>query len=405
MMPQPDNTDIVTHFLISTLDVVSRRSSESYAVVAIKTVIDKIREKHLPLEHIQIKSTEYAETIELVKINPGINAFSKDQIGLALKSILEELIKSIGKAADFYFLRELKEEVGSTYEPIIVGLGIDLDFMQFQYLIQRKDQGPEKIQNTDIFKRVINVLMDILKDKKSQQESLKSMTELINRLSTKYPFLKYITINDVRFTQSNDIVAVSEEINAMKKGEIAEVLNRIFSEITKGLGKIVNTEVFIQKLQDRLTQPYVIKLEEIGVNLNVLMRLRHELIFKHVFRAIIEVLSKASTASYAVLSIDNAIKNINTKYDFLKFIKIDSTRYSDGVDSISIMTKIEEISSIDAGKSIQKLIEELIKLLGDEAGQNLIKNFKKQLGNTYLVRIEEMGVNLHMIELRQNLIW
>jgi len=50
-------------------------------------------------------------------------------------------------------------------------------------------------------------------------------------------------------------------------------------------------------------------------------------------------------------------------------------------------------------------VEDLTISLGEEAGENFIEIFKKRLGKAYVLRIEEMGVNLHMIELKRNLTW
>jgi hypothetical protein len=59
----------------------------------------------------------------------------------------------------------------------------------------------------------------------------------------------------------------------------------------------------------------------------------------------------------------------------------------------------------ELGRGLQKIMESLIKSLGDEAGHNFVEKFKKRLGKAYILRIEEIGVNLHMMELRQNLFW
>jgi hypothetical protein len=405
MLNQPSNTDIVKHIISATIDVVSRRTTESYALVVVSSLLNKIQPQHPFLKAISIKSTEYAETIQLVTVDPEIDAIALSQIGQAMTSFIEELVKSIGKAADFYFLRELKDDIGLTYEPVIQALGIDLDFMQFQYLVERRETASTHLQNTDILKKVIIVLLEIVKDETSVPESFKIIDDLLIRLSTKYSFLKEVTLTDVRYTQGSDSVTVNDVVNTVDQAQFSEVINRLFSEVNQSFGKIENSELMVERIKARLTAPYVIKLEELGVDIHVLIRLRHELIFKHVFKALIEVLSRASTASYAVMALDSVIKKINAKYTFLNCIKIDSTHYSEGIGAISIMTDIEEISPIQAGKSIQKIIEELIRFLGEEAGQNLIEQFKTQLGKTYLVRIEEMGVNLHMVELRQNLMW
>ena len=149
---------------------------------------------------------------------------------------------------------------------------------------------------------------------------------------------------------------------------------------------------------------YVFKLEEMGVNLQVIHQ-RQELVVKHVVKTLIDVLSELSTQSYAVLTMDSVLKKIDEKYDFLKHIKIDSNRYSDGIDAVIISFDLESIRPTQIGKAIQKIIENITLSLGDEAGRDFIKKFGDHLGKTYLLRIEEMGVNLHMIQLKQDLLW
>jgi len=64
----------------------------------------------------------------------------------------------------------------------------------------------------------------------------------------------------------------------------------------------------------------------------------------------------------------------------------------------------DEISETDVRRSIQKLLEEIIDSLGEELGQKFINEFKNSLEKNCLLRIEEIGVNLHMIQLRHELL-
>jgi len=141
-----------------------------------------------------------------------------------------------------------------------------------------------------------------------------------------------------------------------------------------------------------------------GVNINVL-QLSQVLVVQHVLKALIDVLSELSTQSYAILTIDNVIKKLGDKYEFLKYVKIDSTRYSEGADAVSVPSDIDTVRPSKVGRGIQKTVEDIAMSLGEEAGQHFIEKFKKRLGKAYVLRIEEMGVNLHMIALKQNLTW
>jgi hypothetical protein len=403
-MPEMNNSEIIEHIIRSTIDVMSRRTSEGYAIVVVKSALEKLGGKFDFLKCVEIRTTQYAENEELVSIHPDINQVRLQELGIALHKLLETFTIALGDAADFYFIRELKQEIGFTYEPILREIGVDLDFMQFKYIMDRKENGGSRLENADVVKHVLGAIFDILDDETTQAAARTLMNDLIVRLRTKYYVLQEVKISDMRGIQDVDAVSVADDINTADSGVVGAALNKILIEVHKSLGE-KGGQVFVDRFKSRLSEPYLLKLREMGVNLNVLLQLRHELVFKQVIKALIEVLSKASTSSYAVLTLDSILKKMGARYEFLKLIQIDSTRYSDGVDAVSIMTEIDKVTPLDAGRAIQKIIEELIKALGEEGGQYFVEEFKKHLGKTYLVRIEEIGVNLHMIELRQHLLW
>ncbi len=405
MQQEITNANLLHIILRAILDVVARRSSDTYAVVSISTVLKKLQDKHPLFSYVTINKSDYEQAVRRVTISPQVNQLPLEKTTHAINDLIIAITQAIGKAADYYFLRELKDDIGYEYETILKELGIDLDFMQNQYLINRKQTLTPTITNHNLLNRIFTSMYTLLEDEIGQAHALELLNELLQRLSTKYTYFQLVTLNDIHFNQKDNLVTISQEINQLSSSELAEGINRFLRDINNSLEHTQPSSNIVEQLKNKLTDLYVQKLEEMGVNLTVVMQMKHQLIFKHVIKALISVLSRASTPSYAVLAIDNIIKKIHNKYAFLDYIQIDNTRYSDGIDAVSIMTKIEDISPTQAGRSIQKLIEEVIKHLGEEAGQNFVDEFKSLLGKDYLIRIEEMGVNLHMVELRQNLMW
>jgi len=139
-----------------------------------------------------------------------------------------------------------------------------------------------------------------------------------------------------------------------------------------------------------------------GVNLKK-KQFGNSLVFKYVIKAIIAVISQASTQRYAVFAMNSFLKKIDTKYVFLKHIVVNPVE-SDELCDVSVMTNLDEISETDVRRAIQKLLEEIIDSLGGKLGQKFINEFKNSLEKNCLLQIEEMGVNLHMIQLRHDLL-
>jgi hypothetical protein len=63
------------------------------------------------------------------------------------------------------------------------------------------------------------------------------------------------------------------------------------------------------------------------------------------------------------------------------------------------------VRASELGRGLQRVIEEISTSLGENAGKYFVDKFKRRLGHALFLRIEELGVNLHMIELKRNLLF
>ena len=61
-MPQLENIDILGCILRSTINVIGRRTSESYATVFISKALRELSEKYGFFKFIEIKGDQYSET-------------------------------------------------------------------------------------------------------------------------------------------------------------------------------------------------------------------------------------------------------------------------------------------------------------------------------------------------------
>ena len=402
-MPQLDNDDLVGRILLAIIDVISRRTSEGYAVVMAGREVDKIKERYEFFKHVEIKNIQYSESGDVIYIDQDINYVDQHDIGKAIKEFIENLIESMGKNAGFYFIKEVREDIPYTHEKIIRELGVNLGVMQLEYIVKKKEMFKFHIENSDILKYVFKALFDILDGDFGRNFAFSTLNELTKRLSTQYEILKYVKIHDIRYIQGVDTVSVDSDVNSADSKMVGLATQKVIQEIDKAL-KDKGGRMFLTRLKDRLTIEYISKLDEMGVDLSV-MRLRQDIVIKHVMKALVDVLSEASTPSYAVLTVDTTLKKMDVKYDCLKYIKIDGTRYSDGIDAISISSDLDSVRPTELGRAVQQIIEMIFKTLGEEAGRDFINKFKERLGKTYLLRIEEMGVNLHMVQLRRDMLW
>jgi len=403
MPQQQENEVVIKRVLLSVIDIIGRRTSEAYAVVVISGIVKQLGEKHNFFKNVEIKNTLYTEISEIININSDINNISQNEMGNALREFFERLTWSMEKSAGYYFIKEIKENLPSDFELMIRGLGVDLDVMQLAYITDRKRIHELQKENSEVLRYMLTVLFDIIDADIGRNLAISTMGELIKRFSIEYEIFRYVKINDIRFVRNVDTVSVSREINVVKPEKVGGAIQKMIQEVNKSLGER-GGNTFIEKLRTRLNADYVLRLEEMGVNPYVL-QLRQEQIVRQVMKTLVDVLSESSSQSYAVLAIDGAMKKIDAKNDYVKYVKIDSTKYSSGIDAVSVMAEIDSLRPSELGRLIQKIIEKITLSLGEEVGRTFLERFREKLGKTYLLRIEEMGVNLHMIELRRGMLW
>ncbi len=399
-MPQYDNKELIGLILKTSIGIIGRRTSEAFANVIVSNAIKSLKNQYSFLKYIHIKGTKYSEIFEIISIDQEIEEIDKEIIGITTRKYIENIILSMGKNAGYYFIKEIKEDLPFSFIESIKEIGVDLDYLQLKFITEIKEFSKYKIENHDIFKNVFKKIFEILDRNIGRNSAYLLLNEFITRLQMEYPILRYVKINDLRSIQNVDIVTIDNAVDQSSSTEVGGAIQKVVQELNSHVIEKYNL-FFIDTLKNSLYDIIIFKLEEIGVNFDII-QLKKISVFKHVLKALVEVLSNSSTENYAIVMVNNIIRKFEDKFEFLKIIKIDSLQYSENLDGIIVPSEIETVRQSDIGRSIQKIIEGIVKLLGEDAGRYFIDKLKDQLGKAYLLRIEEMGVNLHLIELRRN---
>ncbi len=402
-MPQIENKDILGCILRSTIHVIGRRTSEAYANVFISNTIKELSEKYSFLRLIEIKGTQYTEEIEIVTVNSNVNYVETKEIGKATHDFVVKITKSMGKNAGYYFIREIKETLPFDYEIAIKQLGVDLDLLQLQFVTETKEKFKFQIENYDALKYTFKALFDIFEKELGKNTAYTTLSDLIKRLRIQYEALDYVKINDIRTIQGVDPVTVNKDVNSLDVNKVGAAIQKCFQELSKYFNDKRSISL-VEELKNNLNSDYMFKLEEMGVSLDVL-QLSQVLTVKYVLKALVDILNESTTQSYAILLVNNVLGKFEDSYPYLKNIEIDGARFSEGFDAIIVPKEIESIRPSELGRAIRKIMEDIISSLGEEAGTKFINKFKNRLSRAYLLKIEEMGVNLHLIELKQNLLF
>ncbi len=402
-MPEIENKELLGRLIKSTIGVISRRTSEPYANMVISDAIKKLKMRYLFLSNVKILVGEYNEIFDVVQIKDAINNVNYKEIGKVSREFIEKIMAAMGKDAGYYFIREIKEDLPYDYEKTIKESGVDLDLLQMHFINDVKQENRYTVKHDEILKYITSILYEILERDSGRTFAYETLEEVVSRLTIEYEVLKHIKINDVRSIQNVDIVTVNKEVNSLEASVVGAGIQKVIQEIFNSFDERKGF-LFMDNLKNQINADYNIKLNQLGVNLRII-KLKQELVVKHVLKTLIDILSSASTPSYAVLMVNNILRNFDTKFSFLKDVKIDGLKYSQGEDGIIVPQNINSVRASELGRSLQRIIENISTSMGTEPGRNFVDRFKSSLGKAYLLRIEELGVNLHMIELRNNLVF
>jgi len=122
-------------------------------------------------------------------------------------------------------------------------------------------------------------------------------------------------------------------------------------------------------------------------------------VVEHILQALINISGRKTTKIQAISTMDELIKKLQDKYDFLKHIEIKDTRFMENEEPVSVMSDIDSVKSNYVGKALYDIIKTMNLNLGKEAGYFFIKELKNNIGEDYYSTIEEMGLDFGVMQL------
>ena len=127
-------------------------------------------------------------------------------------------------------------------------------------------------------------------------------------------------------------------------------------------------------------------------------------VMKNVLKTLISISSRKTDLPYAVMAIEDLIKRLEVKYQFLKLVQINNDVYSEETNEfISVMSDINTVPSTELGQALHAIIDSMNRQLGDDAGHFFIKEIRNKLSDEYLSVMKGMGVDLGMMQLESEI--
>ena len=122
-------------------------------------------------------------------------------------------------------------------------------------------------------------------------------------------------------------------------------------------------------------------------------------VIKNLLATMIDISGRKTNRGHAITTMDSLIKQLKTRYEFLRHIQIKDTRFSEGEDAVSVMSDINSVEATEMGRAIHDIITTMDRSLGRSAGHFFIKELRTTLKDDYNSSIMEMGVDLGLLQL------
>jgi len=133
-----------------------------------------------------------------------------------------------------------------------------------------------EFKNSDIMRGVIEAVVAVVGRRTLGSYTIKIVKTVTTKLQKEYDFLKNITIHDAFYSENNDIVTVSSEINSIEPKTIGNAIDAFLREVYLQLDDEAGL-YFINEFKECIGEEFVMQIRSLGVNLERIQLGQHEL--------------------------------------------------------------------------------------------------------------------------------
>lgn len=133
-----------------------------------------------------------------------------------------------------------------------------------------------ELKNSDIMRGVIEAVVAVVGRITLGSYTIKIVKTVTTKLQKEYDFLKNITIHDAFYSENNDIVTVSSEINSIEPKTIGNAIDAFLREVYLQLDDEAGL-YFINEFKECIGEEFVMQICSLGVNLERIQLGQHEL--------------------------------------------------------------------------------------------------------------------------------
>ena len=271
------------------------------------------------------------------------------------------------------------------------------------------------LTKSEIVKYVLDCIIRTVGKRKTNLFAITTLAETTKQLETEYDFLRYIKIDTRIHSETWIAVQVDKQIDSIEEKMLGNAISKIIDKLSISVRGDKDYYI-IRELRDELNYEVETALQKFGVDLN-LKQLEYVVfkdedkriettrtssleIIKSILKALIMLLNKPYPKDEAVQTLSTHIKNLEVKYDFLKYITLDYIPMAEEFYSITLSPNIDEIPPAKIGESLGVLLQEIGTSITWDNEPSFIESLKIELGADKLQKLRKIDVKLDQINVQ-----
>jgi hypothetical protein len=130
-------------------------------------------------------------------------------------------------------------------------------------------------------------------------------------------------------------------------------------------------------------------------------------LFKEVITSLHNIVKRRTSTNYSIMIINDVLKNLRDRFDFLKNVDVLPNRHADDEDGlIMIDDKLDSIKPEEIGKAVESLIRLISMNMKDkDAGLYFITELKENISSRYISKLKILGVDIDLIQQEQHYLY
>jgi len=436
-----ENTEILSRVIESYLTALGNSTSQDFSIKTFNYILDKHREVYSFLEYLSVGKNPLDESIKIDVENVSELKYAKtSNISDFLEIVFKEVFKEVIQDERFYstdlesIIQNVKKDVGDLLEElgvrikwrlVVQGAHAELGVSSAEVTV---DITRKKSQ---ILEPLINSIIDLvyegmLKKEKKRKDAVEVVVEVIKKIEKKYDFFGSMlvedidkeqedyniktqwTIEDVFFFNSDDSYAVKAipRIDEVDDADYAKAMTEFILEV----GSYINVQekpFFIDKLKNFMNQTSLEDFLEIGINLDEIEETfknqGYNDIIKRTFSALINIIQAKTSTSFAVAALDTIIDSMRNMENasIVDHIIVNKSKYDAGLEAIRINPEINNENPYKIAKFIGYMLKKTQENRKNHSEKvSFINDLKLEMGERYFAELDNMGVNVHIIDMR-----